>query len=189
MKPHETRSVADLVVATDAGARPKYLFFWSHRTAKDNPLTGACLSQWYPAPFCVDERVYPTAEHFMMAAKARLFGDQDRLDQILAVPSPGAAKALGRAVQGYDEAIWAANRYEIVVSGNYEKFRQHPTLLAFLLATKKRVLVEASPTDRIWGIGLSADDSDAENPQAWRGLNLLGFALMEVRGRLMVEPG
>ena len=88
MKPYETRSASDLFGAIDAGARPKYLFFWSHREVPNGPVTSACLSQWYPSLFCVDGLIYPTAEHFMMAAKARLFGDYDMLDQILAAPSP-----------------------------------------------------------------------------------------------------
>ena len=97
---------------------------------------------------------------------------------------PAQAKALGREVSGFDEAAWEEHRWDIVVDGSVAKFQSDPTLTDYLLATKNRVLVEASPRDRIWGIGLAADSEFAERPAQWRGLNLLGFALMEARARL-----
>ena len=120
----------------------------------------------------------------MMAQKALLFNDLEIFNQIIAAKSPAEAKALGRQVRQFDEATWNRQRSAIVVRGNLEKFRQHPDLQEFLLSTKERVLVEASPVDRIWGIGLAADSERAENPKQWQGLNLLGFALMEVRDLL-----
>ncbi len=114
-------------------------------------------------------------------------GGQGAASHILEPPSPGDAKALGRAVRGYDEELWAASRYGTVVEGNTAKFGQNLVLLAYLAATAGRVLVEASPTDRVWGIGLAADDSRVGQPSQWEGLNLLGFALMEVRERLAGE--
>jgi ribA/ribD-fused uncharacterized protein len=92
-------------------------------------------------------------------------------------------------VRGFDEATWVAHRFDIVVRGNRAKFTQHPTLHEFLQNTAPRVLVEASPVDRIWGIGLAQDDPDAHDPNRWRGLNLLGFALMEVRDSREVGDG
>jgi ribA/ribD-fused uncharacterized protein len=120
----------------------------------------------------------------MMAAKARLSGDAEAVGKILAAPDPGAAKALGREVRGFDEQHWTEHRFDVVVAANLAKFGQHPELRDFLAGTGSRVLVEASPRDRIWGIGLAADDERAESPERWPGLNLLGFALMEVRHRL-----
>ena len=87
-------------------------------------------------------------------------------------------------MRGFQEPIWQQNRVAIVVEGNYAKFSQSGPLRDFLLSTKDRVIVEASPVDEIWGIGLAADDPHADNPLEWRGLNLLGFALMDVRERL-----
>jgi ribA/ribD-fused uncharacterized protein len=123
----------------------------------------------------------------MMAAKARLFDDEDLLDQILVAPSPGAAKALGRRIRGFDEAVWEAHRFDIVVRASTAKFGQHPDLRDYLLGTAGRVLVEASPVDRIWGIGLTADDPEAPEPARWPGLNLLGFALMQARAALAIS--
>jgi ribA/ribD-fused uncharacterized protein len=120
----------------------------------------------------------------MMRAKALLFGDAETAERIVAAPHPGAAKALGREVRGFDEQRWAQRRFEIVVEANMAKFGQHPELREFLLATGDRVIVEASPRDRVWGIGLAADDERAQSPDQWLGLNLLGFALMETRLRL-----
>lgn len=120
----------------------------------------------------------------MMAQKAALFGDDTARFEILNAASPGAAKALGRKVQGFDETQWIEHRYSIVVKANEAKFSQNAGLRRFLQQTGSRILVEASPVDRIWGIGLAAEDERVSNPNRWRGLNLLGFALMDVRNRL-----
>jgi ribA/ribD-fused uncharacterized protein len=132
----------------------------------------------------VDGRRYATAEHFMMWSKAMLFGDEAVAAEILAARHPGAAKALGREVKGFDQPVWERERSGIVVAGSFAKFSQHADLKAFLLGTKDRVLVEASPLDRVWGIGLAAGDPRAADPARWLGLNLLGFALMRARERL-----
>jgi ribA/ribD-fused uncharacterized protein len=100
---------------------------------------------------------------------------------VLHAASPGAAKAFGREVRGFDETVWVENRFSIVVRANAAKFGQNPALNRFLRQTGSRVLVEASPVDRIWGIGIARDSEEAKNPNLWRGLNLLGFALMQVR--------
>jgi len=161
-----------------------YLFFWGHRPSKDGSITKTCFSQWWEAGFTVNGITYPTAEHWMMAKKAELFQDTETLAKILASASPTDAKKLGREVRNYDDKQWLANRYAIVKEGNGHKFRQNSDLKAFLLSTGNSILVEASPVDDIWGIGLPADNPKALNPATWRGLNLLGFALMEVRDEL-----
>lgn len=120
----------------------------------------------------------------MMAEKARLFNDVPVERQILAAKSPAEAKKLGRGIRGFAPEAWEAHKYGIVKAGNLLKFGQHENLAAFLLATGDRVLVEASPVDTVWGIGLAADAADAEHPARWQGPNLLGFALMEVRDQL-----
>ena len=102
---------------------------------------------------------------------------------------PKEMKAYGRAVRGFDKAAWDNACYEIVKKGNLAKFTQNPDLLAFLFTTGNRILVEASPMDRIWGIGMGKNNPDAENPLKWRGRNLLGFALTEVRTQLLKERG
>jgi hypothetical protein len=132
----------------------------------------------------VNGETYPTAEHWLMACKARLFGDEDTRAQILAAREPGKAKSLGRRVRNFDEEVWRAHQCDLAARGNEEKFSQNANLQRFLLNTGDRVLVEASPLDPIWGIGMSREDDDATNPLRWRGRNLLGFALMEVRRRL-----
>ncbi|MDG4800427.1 NADAR family protein [Micromonospora sp. WMMD980] len=178
------RSVADLTAALDAGRPIRYLHFWGHRPQRDGSVGAGCLSQWWPAPFTVDGRKFATAEHWMMWHKATLFDDHAIAERVLGASHPHRAKALGRQVRGFDEAIWAARRWDIVVAGSVAKFGQHEPLRRFLLGTGDRVLVEASPTDRIWGIGLTADDPRAADPATWQGENLLGFALTEARARL-----
>lgn len=160
---------------------PRFLFFWGHQPAADGSVTKSCFSQWYEASFSVDGTLYRTAEHFMMAEKARLFGDRATHERVLSATTPAQAKRLGRMVQGFNEDAWVQQRFQIVVRANLEKFSQNQALGRFLLDTGDRVLVEASPVDAIWGIGLAADHPDAGRPDRWPGLNLLGLALMEAR--------
>jgi len=175
-----------IIAEYEKGKRQKFLFFWGHQPSKSGVLTASCFSQWWQAPFVVEAVSYNTAEHWMMAQKALLFQDHHTFQKILAAKSPGEAKTLGRQVQHFDEVTWQAKRCEIVLQGCLHKFGQHANLLSFLLTTKNRILVEASPVDRIWGIGLAADSERAGNPKHWNGLNLLGFALMEARDRLHI---
>ncbi|GAA2826114.1 NADAR family protein [Kitasatospora sp. CM 4170] len=182
--PLDTRNRAELVAAVAAGAEPKWLLFWGHRPQRDGSIGPGSLSQWWPCAFTVDGVEYASAEHWMMAGKARMFGDSAIVPRILGAATPAEAKKLGRMVRGFDAAAWAAGRFELVVRGNLAKFGQDEALGEYLLGTDRRVLVEASPVDRIWGIGLAADDERAHRPADWRGENLLGFALMEARTRL-----
>ena len=177
-------SCTELCDYINRGGQAKYLYFWGHRPPRDGDVSKACFSQWFEAAFEIDGVCYPTAEHYMMAEKARLFEDLDALARILAAPNPGAAKAAGREVRDFDDNKWIERRWEIVVAANLAKFNQNKLLGDFLVQTGDRVLVEASPVDRIWGIGLAADEPAAENPNTWNGLNLLGFALMQVRALL-----
>ena len=180
----DMQSVTDLLLQLDQGYRPRYFCFWGHQVEKDGSIGKGCLSQWFHAPFTVDGDSFATAEHFMMAGKARLFGDEEARLRVLASPSPAAAKQVGRSVRNFDDGRWNAERFDIVVQGNVAKFGQNPAMRDFLLATGERVLVEASPRDRIWGIGMGAANPDAEQPRKWRGQNLLGFALMAARAQL-----
>ncbi|MGX7667338.1 NADAR family protein [Flavobacterium pedocola] len=162
----------------------KFLFFWGHQPSKDGTITKTCFSQWWQSPFVVEGLEYKTAEHWMMAKKTSLFDDAEILDKILSCNSPAEAKKLGREVKNYNETLWLEKRYEIVREGNYHKFSQNSALKEFLLTTNDRVIVEASPVDPIWGIGMTGEDENSTHPEKWPGLNLLGFALMEVRDTL-----
>ncbi|MFC8103234.1 NADAR family protein [Streptomyces sp. NPDC057363] len=192
-----------LIGRVRAGARVKYLLFWGHRPLPDGRIGPGCLSQWWPSPFTVAGVEYATAEHWMMAGKARLFEDAEAERRVLAAAHPAGAKKAGRLVRGFDEAVWERERFRIVVEGSVHKFASDPALRAYLLSTGRtkpdegppagdgrppaaggRVLVEASPVDRVWGIGLAPDDEAATDPERWRGANLLGFALMAARQRL-----
>jgi ribA/ribD-fused uncharacterized protein len=159
----------------------KLLFFWGHTPRQVGVVDKSCFSQWFPAAFEVAGETYATAEHWIMAEKARLFGSDDVRQRIIAAKHPAEAKKLGRQVRNFDPQVWDAQKYALVVTGNYHKFSQHAELRDYLLTTQSRVLVEASPVDAIWGIGLAADHPDATQPATWPGQNLLGFALMEVR--------
>ncbi|CAN5641340.1 NADAR family protein [soil metagenome] len=172
-----------LVERIDRGESIDLLFFWGH-TPKSETIDASCLSQWFPAAFVVDGVRYATAEHFMMAEKARTFGDDVALDRVLAAKTPAEAKAVGRSVRDYDDAVWEKARGLAVVRGNVAKFGENAALGAFLANTGDRVLVEASPSDTVWGIGLAASHADARSPAKWRGRNLLGFALMAARETL-----
>jgi ribA/ribD-fused uncharacterized protein len=143
-----------------------------------------CFSQWYPSQFTVDNITYLTAEHWMMAEKARLFGDFEIANKIINTEKPALVKDFGRQIRNFNEQKWVDNRYKIVVKGNYHKFIQNQELKEFLLSTKSKLIVEASPVDNVWCIGLAKDAPGIEDPRNWKGSNLLGFALMDVRDKI-----
>ncbi len=184
MSIQQIRNREELIEYINTENRVKYIFFWGHRSKHDGAIGKQCFSQWFSSPFVVEGIRYYAAEHYMMAEKAKLFNDMDTFDKIIHSKDPGKAKHLGRTIQNFSEELWEEKRFDIVVSGNLAKFSQNPKLCDYLLKTSNRVLVEASPKDHIWGIGLSQDDPKIENPNLWNGLNLLGFALMEVRQQL-----
>ena len=181
MKEYKTYDVKWLLSQKGGGTRNKFVYFWGHRGRGDKTVTKTCFSQWWSSPFIVEGNRYASAEHWMMAEKARLFGADDIHVEILKSNSPGKAKALGRKVLNFDQTVWNQSKYDIVVQGNFHKFSQHKELGSFLRNTGKRVLVEASPVDKIWGVGLAQDDELIQSPSKWRGQNMLGFALMSVR--------
>ena len=169
----------------ESGHPIKYLFFWGHNPKPNQRVGNWCFSQWFESPFEVNGVTYKTTEHWMMSQKALLFDNYDIHQKIIKCDKPGEAKELGRQVTGFDEQVWISNRYSIVRTGNINKFNQNQELGNYLLNTKDRVLVEASPVDTIWGIGLTKDSEDVNDIYCWRGLNLLGFALMETRDFIM----
>lgn len=160
-----------------------FVFFWGH-TQKGDTVTKACFSQWYLCRFVVDGVTYNCAEQYMMAEKARIFGDEEVRRQILHETDQMTIKKLGRKVANYDDDVWCSKRFDVVIAGNIAKFSQNPQLQEFLLNTGDKVLVEASPKDKIWGIGLDEFNPSACDPDKWQGRNLLGFALMDVRQHL-----
>lgn len=157
-----------------------FVFFWGHED-REQGTSKVCLSQWFRCSFVVDGQYYNCAEQYMMAEKARIFGDEETRQQILSEYSQMAMKKLGRKVRNYNDFVWSGNRLSVVIEGNLAKFSQNESLREFLLSTGDKVLVEASPKDAIWGIGLDASSHEAIHPRNWQGDNLLGFALMEVR--------
>ena len=157
---------------------PEYTFFFTEA----NPF-----SQWYRSTFTVGENTFNCAEQFMMHGKAMLFGDTETAAKIMAAEHPRQHKALGRKVKPFDDATWKRERIAIVRAGSHAKFTQNPELLENLLATAGTVLVEASPYDKIWGIGLGANDPRAKDPARWKGQNLLGKILTELREQLIAE--
>lgn len=158
-----------------------FIFFWREFLSIDGGISKACFSQWWYSPFIFNDVTFNTTEHWMMAKKALLFDDSVSFQKIINAQSPSAAKSLGRNVLNFDQTVWDQHKFDIVVKGNLLKFNQNKQLRDFLLGTNDNILVEASPYDRIWGIGLDENSPDVKNPVRWRGLNLLGFALMEVR--------
>lgn len=158
------------------GEQRRFTFFWK----QESPF-----SQWHPTRFVVAGKEFSCAEQYMMHGKAMLFGDAEVAKRILASTSPKTHKALGRKVSGFNEGLWNKERERIVYEGNHAKFTQNPELLEALLATAGTELVEASPLDRIWGVGLGEEDPRIQNPSQWRGLNLLGKVLTRLREDLL----
>ncbi len=153
---------------------PKFYFFYRHP-----------FGQWNQSVM-VDEGgvTYACAEQYMMAKKALLFRDEEAARRIMLETNPRLQQAIGREIRGFDQGLWDANKEGIVYAGNKLKFTQNHDLREMLLATHPRVLVEASPTDLVWGVGLSADDPLILDEKNWRGQNLLGKVLTKLRGDL-----
>lgn len=156
----------------------QYLFFWS-----------GIFSNWYMSPFTIKDVTYSCVEQYMMAQKALLFEDEYTAGLIMQATHPRDIKQLGRCAKGFNAELWDEWKLKIVTRGCLEKFRQDEELKQQLLNTGDRTLVEASPYDKIWGIGMAEDDPNILNESAWRGQNLLGKALMLAREELRNQGG
>lgn len=149
----------------------KYYFFW-----------GGIFSNWYPSKFVVDGLEFNCAEQYMMYMKAMTFKDLNAADEIMKLTDPAKQKKIGRKVKDYDDKVWSEIRYDVVRIGLLEKFKQNEDLKAFLLKHKDDIIVEASPEDRIWGIGYHSSNA-LHNMTDW-GENLLGKMLMDIAKEL-----
>ena len=145
---------------------------------------GGALSQWAPSKFKIDEIEYSTAEQYMMAMKAEYFGDEDIKAKIMSTTNPSEQKSLGRMVKNFDAEAWNAVSRGFVYKANMAKFSQNKWCFDDLMLTGDLEIVEASPYDTIWGIGLGANDPRAKDKSQWRGTNWLGEVLMKVRNDL-----
>ena len=153
-----------------------YYFFWKHR-----------LSQWHMVDFVVDGMTFCCTEQYMMYKKALLFDDKLTALKILATRNPRDHQTLGRSVKNFDQKIWDANKRQIVLEGNFHRFSQSKPCRELLFSTGNKILVEASPYDKVWGIGLAEADPLALNESTWRGQNLLGKVLTDVREILITK--
>ena len=163
----------------DPGLQP--LFFYGHHPKVDGIIDRAVFSQWASVVFSYNGDVYNCAEQWMMRHKAVCFGDKASEAAIMRSRSPKTHKAKGKKVTGFDPIVWASKADAVVRMGNYLKFSQNPALQAFLLSSYPRMLVEASPDDTEWGIGMRESEARKLRPSAWRGKNRLGLALMATR--------
>lgn len=168
----------------NAGEKLKFLFFWGHQPSKDGSISKSCFSQWWKSDFLENMDLYCCTEQYMMAGKAKLFNDEEVFEEIMKCKDPKKIKSLGRKVKNFDEEKWNKAKIDIVFKGNYLKFMQNKNLKEFLLSTGNRIIVEASPYDAVWGIKMSENDEFVNNPLKWKGKNLLGFILMEVRDEI-----
>lgn len=147
--------------------------------------TASPFSNFHACQFQVHGVTFTSSEQLFMYCKARYFNDIDIANKILNVDTPKTVKALGRKVVGFNGTQWDKIKYDLMCIACYHKFSQNDKLKKSLMETKDTALVEASPTDCIWGIGMDVKHPDIENPQKWRGQNLLGKALDHVRNVLM----
>jgi len=177
-------NIFELIEAVNNGLRFTCKFFFY--PSEEVGVSESCLSQWHLSNFVIDGQEYTSAEQYMMASKARVFNDNDSLERILSTNDPREIKKIGRKVSGYTEERWGSLKSSIVQIGNLNKFSQNSDLKRYLLSTGEDILVEASPYDKIWGIGLSLNNDLISDPRAWKGQNLLGFALMKVRSALKI---
>ncbi len=143
------------------------------------------FSQFYMKSFVYDSVKFCCAEQFMMYHKALLFDDKHVADEILAEKRPFMMQKLGRTVKNFDQDLWDSHKLSIVTKGNLAKYSQNPSLKRQLWSTGERIIAEASPYDKIWGIGLDIKKAEKTRVEDWPGLNLMGKALMDVRKRIL----
>lgn len=156
----------------------EFVFFWGNESP---------FSNWHKIDFEVDGIHFNCSEQYMMYHKALLFDDVEIASQILQTKSQGKQKALGREVHNFDAQVWEDNCKRIVYNACRNKFLQNENILKYLLKTKGKTLVEASPVDAIWGIGLAENDPRALDRHQWRGKNWLGEVLTQLRDDLLKE--
>ena len=151
----------------------KHVFFWH-----------GIYSQWHKAPMIIDGVQYNCCEQYMMHQKALTFNDLEIAEKVLQTSNPKDQKGLGRQIKGFDKDKWDSVCLGIVYKGNFAKFTQNPDLMSMLLSTGDKLLVEASPLDKIWGIGMAEEDPAVDDPANWKGLNLLGWSITLVKQQL-----
>jgi len=175
--------VESLASAIRQGAYPEFISFpdWGGSAAPD------CLAPWTLTPFVLNGRLFASAEHYFMYAKARLFGDISAAGRILRARCPGQAYELGNRVRGFHRPLWAARREHLRDEANRAKFGSLPHLAAYMLSTWPAVLVQTGALDLIWCSGLDLDDPYLRRPWQWPGQNLVGFSLMRVREELRAQ--
>lgn len=157
-------------------AKKDFIFFW-----------GGTFSQWCPSPIVIDGVTYNCTEQYMMAKKALMFNDFSAYREIMLEKKPAIQKAIGKTVKGFDKVIWETYCRKIVYDANYAKFTQNKGMGDELMGTGNKEIVEASPEDKIWGIGLHERDPLAWDKSTWQGTNWLGEAIMQVRRTIREE--
>lgn len=167
------KSSEEIMSRAKAKSDEKFTFFWN-----------GTFSQWVESPFEIDGVKFNTAEQYMMYKKALLFNDFNKASQIMKTKKPNEQKQFGREVKNFDKVLWESNCKKFVYDASRAKYTQNPKMLTELLATKGTTLVEASPYDKIWGIGLAKHDSRVNSRSTWLGTNWLGEILTKVREEL-----
>jgi hypothetical protein len=162
----------------DLTIRDGYALFWNEWP-----------SNWTYSPFILDGHKYNCVEQYFMAEKARLFKDDQALRMIIKAIDPADQKRYGKGVKGFDERKWSSVCFDVMLRGNLEKYKQNPKLCEKLLDTGNLGMVEASPKDKIWGIGMDKNHVNATKPSRWLGKNLLGKVLDQVRTMIRQERG
>ncbi len=156
---------------------PNYHFFWN-----------GPFSQWAESPFTEFGIEFNCAEQFMMAAKAKMFNDDEIYDLIMEAKMPNDQKRFGRKIANFDKSAWDAKAIEIVTLGNYNKFTQHAESGAALKEFEFNIFVEASPYDPVWGVGLKEDDPLIQDERNWKGTNWLGICINNAAELIRTAP-
>jgi ribA/ribD-fused uncharacterized protein len=165
---------------------PTHVYFWERDSIYSNWYTPCNIT----LPSTTEDdtpRYFENSEALMMWLKATFFGDTEVADRIYWLQEPKGVRDLGRLVKGFDQKLWEEVRETVMYETCYAKFSQNDHMKASLLLTGDKILVEASPFDKVWGVGLRPDDPLVLDEKNWKGLNLLGKALMKVRAKLLEE--
>lgn len=168
----------------------KYVFFYGHEGGSADDPDKRCLSNFFYCPIVYMDTTFLSSEQLFMYIKAMSFGDEIAAGRIINYPSPSKCKSIGRKVKNFDADIWDMVSYGAMYQACFAKFSQNEKLGQYLLSTGDKILVEASPRDSIWGIGMDINYAESTPPEVWmkHGENRLGKVLMDVR-KVLYDKG
>lgn len=171
----------DICKRYDSGESLRFVFFGECHSEFTDSVGKECFSRWYSLAFEIEGKSFFCIEQYMMAEKACFFDDEECERRIMNNNDIEDITLLGQQIKIFDGFLWDNYKKDVIRQGNVAKFADNKELFEFLISTDDAILVEATPYDVVWGIGMREGDQGIDNPHNWKGENILGFTLMKIR--------